>query len=72
MLLHLEVSHPSFLPLQQSFKLQVRLHLVEEHHLTVHILPGGVEEVSQEPADTAVGDVAAHNDKLLLGRSLYY
>ena len=64
--MYLEVCHPCLLSLQQSFKLQVRLHLVEEHHLAVHVLPGGVEEVCKEPTDAAVGDVAAHDDELLL------
>ena len=69
--MYLEVCHPCLLSLQQSFKLQVRLHLVEEHHLAVHVLPGGVEEVCKEPTDAAVGDVAAHNDELFLSRSLW-
>ena len=69
--MYLEVCHPCLLSLQQSFKLQVRLHLVEEHHLAVHVLPGGVEEVCKEPTDAAVGDVAAHDDELLFCRSLW-
>ena len=52
--------------LQQPLELKVRLHLVEENHLAVHVLPGRVEEVSKEPTDAAVGDVPAHHDKLLL------
>ena len=68
--LHLVVCHPCLLSLQQAFKLQIRLQLVQENYFTVDIFPGRVEEVGKEPADTGVGDVAAYNDELLFSWSL--
>jgi hypothetical protein len=64
--MYLEISHPGLLSLQQAFKLQVRLQLVEENYFTVNIFSGRVEEVSKEPTDTRVSDVATHDDELLL------
>ena len=66
---HLEIFDSCLLPLEQPVKLQVRLLLVEEDDLCIDVLAGGVVEVAEEVADASEGDVAAHNDELLvLGR----
>ena len=67
---HLEILDSCFLSLEQPLELEVGAHLVEDEHLAVDVLAGGVEEVVQEVADGDVGDVAAEDDKLLLGVNL--
>ena len=67
---HLEILDSCLLSLEQPLELEVGAHLVEDEHLAVDVLAGGVEEVVQEVADGDVGDVAAEDDKLLLGVNL--
>ena len=67
---HLEILDSCLLPLEQPLELEVGAHLVEDEYLAVDVLAGGVEEVVQEVADGDVGDVAAEDDKLLLGVNL--
>ena len=64
--------HLGFPSLQKSLELEVGGHLVEDEDLAVDVLPRWVEEVVQEVADGDVGDVAAEDDKLLLGVNLTF
>ena len=68
--MHLEILDSCLLSLEQPLELEVGAHLVEDENLAVDVLAGGVEEVVQEVADGDVGDVAAEDDKLLLGVNL--
>ena len=63
---HLEILHLGLSPFEESLKLEVGVHLVEDEDLAVHVLSGRVEEVVQEVADGDRGDVRAQDDELLL------
>ena len=63
---YLEILNSGFLPLQQTFKLQVWRHLVEDDDLRIDILPTGMEEILEKVGDAAHGDVAAHHYELSL------
>ena len=63
---YLKVLNFGLHPLEKPVKLQVRLKLVEENNLAVDIFTGGMEKVGKESTDTAIGDVTADNDELLI------
>ena len=68
--LYLEICDPSPLPLEQTLKLQVRWHLVEDEDLTVDILSGRVKEVIKKVADSDIGNVPTKDYELSLRLNL--
>ena len=65
-LLYLEICDPSPLSLEQTLKLQVWRHLVENEDFTVDIFSGWVEEVIKKVADSYIGNVPTEDYKLSL------
>ena len=66
LIIHLEILHLGFPSLEQSLKLEVGGHLVEDEDLAVDVLPGRVEKVVQKVTDGDISNVPTQDDELLL------